>query len=150
MQSDIIWLDMLFFPTGQYTLYYQLFQQLAQMLIILGCMAVVGILSFFYCSSCCPMSGKPSCMIFQTYGQQQPFCAHMAQVFRPFLQSSCQISLSYTVRLFKVISLLEFFFHFFHQFARMIGCKMEINEHYTNLSRDSLTLCNLVSPTAIV
>jgi len=82
------------------------------MLIILGCMAVVDRLS-----SCTvpdavyPMSGKPSWAIFPTYGPQQPFCAHMAQVLRPFLLVSCQILLSCTVRVVKVtVGILLLFF----------------------------------------
>lgn len=94
---------------------YYLFQQLGQMLIILGCLTMVDRLS-----SCIvphavySISGKPFWPIFPTYGPPQPFCAHTAQVFRPFLLGLCQIWLSYTIRLVKVTSLFGSFFLFFH------------------------------------
>lgn len=83
------------------------------MLIVLGCEAVVDRHSSCIASHAAyPMTGNPSWAIFPACGPQQPLCAHMAQVFRPFLMESCQILWSYAMKLVSHFN-LGILYHFF-------------------------------------
>lgn len=115
------------------------------MLIVLGCKAVVDRHSSCMASHAAyPMTSNPSWAIFPAYGPQQPLCAHMAQVFRPFLMESCQILWSYAMRLVSHfnVGILYPFFLFVCLYKQTNGYKAKMTTTKTKSKTTTITKNN--------